>query len=472
MARISGVEIPNDKRVVIALTYIYGIGLSRSQKILAATKVSEDIRVKDLSEENLKAIQQEITKFKTEGDLRRETSLNIKRLMEIGCYRGMRHRKGLPVRGQSTKQNARTRKEAAGKGAIENGMKTIAVEVKGPGPGRDAAVRSLQGIGLDIISIRDTTPIPHNDFIVESLSDDNSIGKFKVEPLERGFGITLGNAIRRTLLAATPGAAVYAIKLDGAAHEFTAIEGIVENVSRIILNIKKLILKIDDEMFPNEEIAELSIETSTVGEVKAGDLVLPAGVEVLNKDLVLCTIADGGKINLTLYAKNSRGYKTFKENKSERSTNGAISIDSNYSPIEKVSYDVEITKIGKSIDLEKLILNVETNGSITSAEAVAKASKILVEHLAFFVNLSNIASSMDVIGNVNDEEEKELEKPIEDLDLTQRSLNCLKRAGINVLRDLVAKTEDEVQEIRNLGRKSFKEIKEKIALLQISFKVD
>lgn len=308
------------------------------------------------------------------------------------------------------------------------------------------------------------------EFTLLKEEQDKAYGKFMVEPLERGFGTTLGNAIRRTLLAATPGAAVYAIKIEGAAHEFTSIPGIVENVARIILNIKQLVLKIDSRIYRDEETIEIKINSKVQGPVLAGDLELPAGVEILNKDLKIATIADGGILNLVLFAKNSRGYKTFKDNKKEKQLEtGAITIDSNYSPIIKVAYYVEQTKIGRSIDLEKLEIDVTTDGSISATEAIAIAAKVLVAHLEFFVNLNEQLDDVEIIGLVN-EEEKELDKPIEELDFTQRSLNCLKRAGVDTLRELISRSEDEIQEIRNLGRKSFKEIKDKVAQLELTFK--
>ncbi|WP_338984876.1 DNA-directed RNA polymerase subunit alpha [Spiroplasma endosymbiont of Diplazon laetatorius] len=301
---------------------------------------------------------------------------------------------------------------------------------------------------------------------------NRNYGEFKVEPLERGFGTTLGNAIRRTLLSSTPGAAVYAIKIVGAAHEFTSINGIVENVSRIILNLKKLALKIDSKIFEDDEVVELKINSTRVGAITAGDIVLPTGVEVMNPELHICTISDGGVLDLTLFAKNSRGYRSFKDNKKEKLVVDAITIDSNYSPIVKVAYNVDATKIGKSVDLEKLILEVETDGTVTASDAVATAAKILVEHLQFFVNLNEEINDLNVIGATNEEDEKELDRLIEDLDFTQRSLNCLKRANINSLRDLVSRTEDDIQEIRNLGRKSLKEIKDKVVQLGLTFKQD
>ncbi|ARU91104.1 DNA-directed RNA polymerase subunit alpha [Spiroplasma clarkii] len=310
------------------------------------------------------------------------------------------------------------------------------------------------------------------EFTLLKEEKEKNYGEFKVEPLERGFGTTLGNAIRRTLLSSTPGAAVYAIKITGAAHEFTSIDGIIENVSRIILNIKKLALRIDHNMFDDEEVVELALNSSTVGPVTAGEIELPAGVEVVNKDLVICNLADGGNLELTLFAKNSRGYRSFKDNKKEKLTADSITIDSNYSPIVQVAYEVEATKIGKSVDLEKLTIKIETDGTIAPSDAIATASKILVEHLQFFVNLNEEINDLGVIGVTSEEDEKELDRSIEDLDFTQRSLNCLKRANINTLRDLVSRSEDDIQEIRNLGRKSLKEIKDKVVQLGLTFKQD
>ncbi|WP_434343817.1 DNA-directed RNA polymerase subunit alpha [Mycoplasma sp. 06067-C1-B144P-99-0482-3] len=308
------------------------------------------------------------------------------------------------------------------------------------------------------------------EFILLKEGQDKKYGKFSVSPLERGFGITLGNAIRRTLLAATPGASVYAIKIAGATHEFTSIPGIIENVTKIILNIKQLVLRIDTSMYGDDEVVQLKIRSDIQGPVYAGDLELPAGVEVLNQDLLIATISEGGILDLVLYAKNSRGYKTFKDNKNEKNIEpGMITIDSNYSPIIKVAYSVDSAKIGRAIDLEKLELEVTTDGSITAIDAISIASKILVAHLEFFIDLNREISVLEVIG-VNQTDDKELDRIVEELDFTQRSLNCLKRAGINTLRELVTKNEDEIGSIRNLGRKSLKEIKDKVASLGLAFR--
>ncbi|KEZ18172.1 DNA-directed RNA polymerase subunit alpha [Mycoplasma capricolum] len=308
------------------------------------------------------------------------------------------------------------------------------------------------------------------EFILLKEGQDKNYGKFSVSPLERGFGITLGNAIRRTLLAATPGASVYAIKIAGATHEFTSIPGIIENVTKIILNIKQLVLRIDTSIYSDDEVVQLKIRSDIQGPVYAGDLELPAGVEVLNQDLLIATISESGILDLVLYAKNSRGYKTFKDNKNEKNIEpGMITIDSNYSPIIKVAYSVDSAKIGRAIDLEKLELEVTTDGSITAIDAISIASKILVAHLEFFIDLNREISVLEVIG-VNQTDDKELDRTVEELDFTQRSLNCLKRAGINTLRELVTKNEDEIGSIRNLGRKSLKEIKDKVASLGLAFR--
>ncbi|QVK02593.1 DNA-directed RNA polymerase subunit alpha [Mycoplasma mycoides] len=308
------------------------------------------------------------------------------------------------------------------------------------------------------------------EFILLKEGQDKNYGKFSVSPLERGFGITLGNAIRRTLLAATPGASVYAIKIAGATHEFTSIPGIIENVTKIILNIKQLVLKIDTSIYGDDEVVQLRIRSDIQGPVYAGDLDIPAGVEILNKDLLIATISEGGVLDLVLYAKNSRGYKTFKDNKNEKNIEpGMITIDSNYSPIIKVAYSVDSAKIGRAIDLEKLELEVTTDGSITAVDAISIASRILVAHLEFFIDLNREISVLEVIGT-NQTDDKELDRTVEELDFTQRSLNCLKRAGINTLRELVSKNEDEIGSIRNLGRKSLKEIKDKVASLGLAFR--
>ncbi|AHF60749.1 DNA-directed RNA polymerase subunit alpha [Spiroplasma mirum ATCC 29335] len=310
------------------------------------------------------------------------------------------------------------------------------------------------------------------EFKLEVEDKSNNYGKFLVEPLERGFGITLGNALRRTLLSSTPGAAVFAIRIKGASHEFTAIPGIVEHVTKIILNIKNLVLKIDQNIIPDGESVILKINSNKEGDVLAKDIELPAGVEVINTDLHIATIAKGGELNLELHARNSRGYKSFNDNKKEKKYADLIVIDSNYSPVQKVSYTVEPTKVGKNADLEKLEIEVQTDSSITPVNAIAMAGKILSEHLEFFINLNEAIKTTQVISSETEKEEDELDRSIDELEFTQRSQNCLKRAKIETLRDLISKTEEEIQEIRNLGKKSLTEIKEKVAALGLYFRRD
>lgn len=307
------------------------------------------------------------------------------------------------------------------------------------------------------------------NFKLQTKNVEKNFASFVVEPLERGFGNTIGNSLRRTLLAATPGSAIYAIDIKGASHEFSTIEGVVENVAQVILNLKGIILKIDNNIIKNEEKVSLKVN-ATEGPVLATMIVCPTGVEVLNPDHIIANVAKDGKLEMTLYAQNSRGYKSFDDNKRLVSNIGVIPMDSNYSPIINVNYSVEPTKVGKSVDLEQLALEVTTDGSISPVEAVAIAAKILIAHLEHFVILSEQAQSLEIISVLEKQETDELEKTIEELDLTVRSYNCLKRANIYTIGDLVNKTENDILNTKNLGRKSFIEIKEKLASLGLTFK--
>ncbi|WP_342256756.1 DNA-directed RNA polymerase subunit alpha [Spiroplasma endosymbiont of Poecilobothrus nobilitatus] len=310
------------------------------------------------------------------------------------------------------------------------------------------------------------------EFKLQAEDKTNNYGKFLVEPLERGFGVTLGNAIRRTLLSATPGAAVFAVRIKGASHEFTAIPGVVEHVTKIILNIKNLVLKINRDIIPDGESVILKVVSSKEGEIYARDLVVPTGVEVINGDLLLATIAKGGELDLELHARNSRGYKSFTDNKKEKKYADLIVIDSNYCPIQRVAYNVEPTKVGKNADLEKLELEIQTDSSITPVNAVTMAAKVIIEHLELFVNLNETIKATQIISSEAEAEEDEIDRSIDELEFTQRSQNCLKRAKIDTLRDLVSKSEDQIQEIRNLGKKSLTEIKDKVAQLGLHFRRD
>ena len=307
------------------------------------------------------------------------------------------------------------------------------------------------------------------DFTIEQYVEDEHYGKFVLSPLERGFGTTIGNAIRRVLLASMPGGAVYSIKVDGVYHEFTAIPGIVEDVTAIILNIKNLILAIDDD-----ESYTLSINAVGETTVTAGDIICPTGVEVLNPDLVICHIAEGGKLEMELRARKGRGYLSSEENKAiyQGSSQGlgTIYTDSIFTPVKKASFEVNPTRVKQNAKYDSLTLEVWTNGSILPQEAVALASKILIEHLQILTNIKDMGELGSLIkDDTADDTVKGTNMPIEELDLTVRSYNCLKRAGIENVDELTQRTEDEMLRIRNLGKKSFKEIKEKLQAIGKSF---
>ena len=307
------------------------------------------------------------------------------------------------------------------------------------------------------------------DFTIEQYVEDEHYGKFVLSPLERGFGTTIGNAIRRVLLACMPGGAVYSIKVDGVYHEFTAIPGIVEDVTAIILNIKNLILAIDDD-------ESYTLRINAVGEttVTAGDIICPTGVEVLNPDLVICHIAEGGKLEMELRARKGRGYLSSEENKAiyQGSSQGlgTIYTDSIFTPVKKASFEVNPTRVKQNAKYDSLTLEVWTNGSILPQEAVALASKILIEHLQILTNIKDMGELGSLIkDDTADDTVKGTNMPIEELDLTVRSYNCLKRAGIENVDEVTQRTEDEMLRIRNLGKKSFKEIKEKLQAIGKSF---
>ncbi len=311
------------------------------------------------------------------------------------------------------------------------------------------------------------------EFQVLSLDKNKKNGVFLIEPVEYGFAVTIGNAIRRTLLSSTPGASIFGVKIAGCSHEFATIPGVTENVLKIILNIKDIILKADLDTYSNSQVFELTLSSNQKSVLKAGDIKLPAGVEIINKDLVLMNLNKTANIEMVLYATVSLGYKTFKENKvnCKKISDDIISIDSNFSPIEKINFTFGDTKIGKSNDLEKLILEVSTNGSIIAVDAVSIASKILIEHLSLFLNLQFPLKNEKIFEEENIEEKNELSKSIEELGFSPRSQKCLKNEKIFTLTDLVEYTENDIQQIRNLGKKSFLEIKEKLKELNLFFKI-
>lgn len=309
------------------------------------------------------------------------------------------------------------------------------------------------------------------EFEVKEYVESEHYGKFVFEPLERGFGTTIGNALRRVLLSSLPGAAVFAIKMDGVYHEFTAIPGVVEDVTAIILNIKKLILKIADD-----EVYTLRISKRGPGEVRGSDIICPEGVEILSKDHYICTLEEDGVLEMELQARVGRGYVSADTNKQLYQTQnqplGTIYTDAIYTPVEQVSYLSEPTRVGQNAKYDKVTLEITTDGSITPAESVAWAAKILIDHLQLLTKVDEQVSEMDSVmkeaqGEVQN---KELVMMIEDLDLSVRSYNCLKRAGIQTVEELTQKTEDEMMRVRNLGKKSLKEVKDKIYELGLSFK--
>ncbi len=301
--------------------------------------------------------------------------------------------------------------------------------------------------------------------------EDKSENYAKVvcEPLERGFGLTLGNALRRVLLSALPGTSIYAIEINGAVHEFTALEGVEEDVLAIILNLKNLVLKSDSI---NDEEYEAFVKIDGPYTLKGGDINFPLGVEVVNKDLVIANVAPKGHLEMRLLARNGRGYATSEENKALiAGKRMVIATDSNYSPITRVNYKVETTRVGHDPRFDKLILEVWTNGSVEPLDALSLASTILVSHFNNFANLTEKFSQINLIKDPEEAKEPTFENlSIEDLDLTVRSFNCLKRAGIATVLDLTQKTEAEMMKVRNLGRKSLTEVKEKLREKNLSFK--
>ena len=300
--------------------------------------------------------------------------------------------------------------------------------------------------------------------------ESNFYGKFELEPLERGFGITIGNALRRVMLSSMPGSAIVAVKIEGVMHEFQTMEGVVEDVTTIILNLKKIVIKKHVE-----EMKVIHLNVTKEGPVTAGDIECDSDIEIINKDLVIANVAKGGKLVMEMTVTSGRGYVKSEENKKllDIKKVGVIPIDSIYSPIERISYDVESARVGQDESYDKLILNVWTNGSIKPEEAVALASRILIEHFNILTNLSNIANVTGMmIEKTEDPKVKALETTIEDLDFSVRAYNCLKRAGIHTLQDLVNKSENDMMKIRNLGKKSLKEVLDKVRDLGLVLRDD
>ena len=302
---------------------------------------------------------------------------------------------------------------------------------------------------------------------IHKVEETDNYGKFVVEPLERGYGTTLGNSLRRVMLASLPGAAITSIDIDGVLHEFSTVEGVTEDVTQIVLNLKKVALKIE-----SEDAKNLELDVKGPAEVTAVDIQADGDVTILNPDLHIATVADGAELHMRMTADTGRGYNSADVNKARMDLAiGVLPIDSIYTPIERVNYTVENTRVGQSNDYDKLTLDVWTDGSLTPTEAISLAAKILTSHLTMFVNLTQEAQDAQVmVEREETHQEKVLDKTIEELDLSVRSYNCLKRAGIQTVQDLAAKSEDDMIKVRNLGKKSLKEVKEKLVELGLGFK--
>ena len=296
-------------------------------------------------------------------------------------------------------------------------------------------------------------------------------GRFVIEPLERGFGLTLGNALRRVLLSSLPGASIYAVEVEGARHEFTALEGVEEDVTSIILNLKDLILRIDEGDDSNKKL-EINVQGPAV--VTAGMIKTEGtGVEVINPDLVIAHLTDRGSLKMVLHARNGRGYVTGEQNKllHPNLQLGTIATDSNYSPVRKANYTVDATRVGHDSHFDKLTIEVWTDGSITPQVALAESANLLIKHFEKFLGVAEITRDINIEKDIAPVEENKYENfAIEELDLSVRSYNCLKRAGIQTVLELTEKTEEDMMKVKNLGKKSLKEIKEKLAAYGLSFK--
>ena len=308
------------------------------------------------------------------------------------------------------------------------------------------------------------------DYKVKEYIESSHYGKFEIEPLERGFGTTLGNALRRVMLSSLPGDAITSVKIDGVAHEFQKIDGVIEDVTAIVLNLKSIVLK----NHSSDENKKLRLSVSTPGVVTAADIEKDADIEIFNPEQVIATLAEGGSLNMEFTIGSGRGYTRADDNKKildTKSKPGVIAIDSLYSPIERINYEVENARVGQNNNYDKLIMEVWTNGSITPEESIALASRILIEHFEVLANLNEIADETGLmISNTEDPNSKMLETSIDDLDFSVRAYNCLKRANILTLADLVDKSENEMMKIRNLGKKSLKEVLDKVKDMGLSFR--
>ncbi len=306
------------------------------------------------------------------------------------------------------------------------------------------------------------------EYKISEYQESNHYGKFELEPLERGFGTTIGNALRRVMLSSLPGSAITSVKIEGVLHEFQKIDGVVEDVTSIVLALKNMIVKNH-----TDEVKTLHLFKDTEGPVTAGDFEKNADVDVINPELVICNLAQGGKIDMEVTVFNGKGYVDAKENKKLFAENkvGVIAIDSNYSPIELVKYEVESTRVGQNENYDKLTIEINTDGSISPEESMALAARILIEHFNIIADLNSIS---DITGLMQEKKvdtiTKTLETPIEEIEFSVRAYNCLKRAGIHTVQDLISKREVEVTKIRNLGKKSLKEVLDKVAEMGLKFR--
>ena len=303
---------------------------------------------------------------------------------------------------------------------------------------------------------------------ITKIDENKDYGVFVVEPLERGYGTTLGNSLRRVLLASLPGAAVTSINIEGVLHEFDTVPGVREDVMQIILNVKGIAVK---SYVEDEKIIELDVEGPA--EVTAGDILTDSDIEIVNPDHYLFTIGEGSSFKATLTVNSGRGYVPADQNKKDDAPVGTLAVDSIYTPVTKVNYQVEPARVGSNDGFDKLTLEILTNGTIIPEDALGLSARILTEHLNLFTNLTEIAIATDVMKEVDTaSDDRVLERTIEELDLSVRSYNCLKRAGINTVYDLTEKSEPEMMKVRNLGRKSLEEVKVKLADLGLGLKND
>ena len=298
-----------------------------------------------------------------------------------------------------------------------------------------------------------------------AINEDESYGKFVCEPLERGYGMTIGNSLRRILLSSLPGAAITSVKIEGVLHEFSSIPNVIEDVPEIIVNLKSVRLKMHEN-----EVKTIKIDFNGEGEVKAGDIITDSSIEILNPDLHIATVAEGGFLHMEMTVDRGRGYNVAEKNKTQNQAIDVLPIDSIFTPVKKVNYQVENTRVGQTVDYDKLTIEVWTDGSLKAYEALSLAAKVMTGHLELFIDLSETAKNTKVmVEKAESKRERILEMPIEDLELSVRSYNCLKRAGISTVQDLANKTEADMMKVRNLGKKSLDEVTNKLHSLELNF---